>query len=153
MADETENEKTIELRAHHLKNLCSKYLESEAKDNLDNICGKGAGAGAAELAFEMKISLYRPEFAIHSENVYTFLFQNPDMPVKIVDDFDIVCRKCPPQKIEKCLNDKNEDYRIADFFKLQINQEYKTRDIIERINLFGRTFLRKELERAGIIKY
>lgn len=141
-------EKTIELRGHHLIPLTSKYLEKECKDNLDNLMGFGAGAEIANMAFEQKANEYSFDFANHSNNVYSVLLGNPEQKVKITGDYDEVCSRCPPKKKNECLNTPDSDWIVANDFGMRLDNIYEMKEVMQRIELFGRTVMRKYVQKA-----
>ncbi len=142
----------IELRGHHLKNLCVKYLEPEYKESLYLHYGVECGKEILNDILKEQIKNYDANFANSSDNIYTFLVQNPDQKVKITDTYEKICKACPPKKREDCPNTPSLDNEIARVFGLNIGKNYEIKEILQRFELWGRTFLRKEKEKMEKIK-
>jgi len=141
MADE-EN-KTIELRGHHLVGLCFKHFEKEFKDNAAFHHGVGAHEKLTNIALGIQINEYGSEYANNSSNVYSHLLDTPEQLVKIIGNYDILCKKCPPKKKNECPNTSSSDNRVAYDLFLGLDKTYSMDDVIKRMNLTGLTVLRK----------
>lgn len=119
----------IKIMGHHLLPLFYCFSGRDYKKRVDKLMEFHAECG------------YGESFIDNFNNLFRKIANNPELRIKLVDEFDDICEKCP--KLKTCGGANNMDVIVIKAFDCDVNGVYTIKELIKKGFGLLRPHLRK----------